>query len=199
MVLSKRERFIAIATFVVVGVLVLDFFIVRPLFARAAEVGEQIDVATQQVIDRQEDMRRAKAARRRWTDVAGDAVRRDASEVESQVYSAVQEWGRDARMSLSFRSEGRNEKEKGFTRITYVLTGNGTMEQISRFLHHVQTARIPVRIVDLQIGTRSKEGADELTMTVKIASIYQQAEGDKAPAKPAALPTAQPAASASRE
>ena len=186
MILSKRERYIAILTISVVGILGVDFFIVSPLFARSREVGDLIDRANQDIIKQQKDLKNVKAARNKWTQVSGNTIKRDASEVESQVYSAVQEWGRDARISLAFRNE-RTEKEKGFTKITYVLTGNGSMEQISRFLYQVQTARIPVRIVDLQIGIRGREGVDDLALTVKVASIFQQPETDNRP-KPAAQP-----------
>ena len=186
MILSKRERYIAILTISVVAILALDWFIVSPLFARSREVGDLIDKASQEIVKEQKDIKNAKAARKKWTDVSGNTIKRDASEVESQVYSAVQEWGRDARISLAFRNE-RTEKEKGFTKITYVLTGNGSMEQISRFLFQVQTARIPVRIVDLQVGTRGREGVDDLALTVKIASIFQQPDADNRP-KPAAQP-----------
>ena len=187
MILSKRERYIAILTITVVGILGLDFFVVSPLLARSREVGELIDKSSQDIMKEQKDIKNAKAARKKWTDVSGNTIKRDASEVESQVYSAVQEWGREARISLAFRNE-RTEKDKGFTKITYILTGNGSMEQISRFLYHVQTARIPVRIVDLQMGIRgSKEGVDDLSLTVKIASIFQQPDNDNRP-KPAAQP-----------
>jgi hypothetical protein len=195
MILSKRERYIAIATVLVVGVLGLDFFIVSPLFARSRDVGEQIDKASADIAKQQKDIKNAKAARNKWTEVSGNTIKRDASEVESQVYSAVQEWGREARMSLAFRNE-RTEKEKGFTKITYVLTGNGGMEQISRFLHQIQTAKIPVRIVDLSVGTRGKEGVDELVLTVKIASIFQQPENDNRPKPAAAQGTTRAAAAA---
>ena len=178
MVLSKRERYIVILTTTVVGVLALDWLFVTPLLARRATVAEEITLAESDVTQQQLDIDTAIAARRKWKDVSGGTVKRDTPEVETQVYGAVQGWAKDSRMNLtSFRYE-RTEKEKGFNKVTFIATGTGGMEQISRFLYRIQTASIPVRIVDLNLTTK-KEGTDDLGLQVKIASVFEQHEAPK--------------------
>jgi hypothetical protein len=177
-VLSKRERYIVILTLTVVGILALDYLFVTPLLDRRTRLGNELTVAEQDVLQQRRDMSNATRARRKWRDVSGGTVKRDTPEVETQVYGAVQEWAKDARMNLSsFRYE-RTEKEKGFNKVTFIATGTGGMEQIGRFLFRIQTANIPVRITDLQIGTK-KEGTDDLSLQVKIASVFEQPETPK--------------------
>jgi hypothetical protein len=177
-VLSKRERYIVIATVVVVGVLGLDQFFVSPLWAKKADLDGRIKVAQDDLTAKTSDIDLARRARRKWAQASGNTVKRDAPEVESQVNNNVRQWGADSRMNVTSFRQDRVEKEKGFTKITYLVTGAGNMEQIGRFLHHIQTAKIPARIVDLQINTK-KEGADDLTLTVKVASIFEQPEAEK--------------------
>jgi Tfp pilus assembly protein PilO len=180
-VLSKRERYIVIVTVAVVAILGLDQFFVSPLLAKKSDLDGRIDSAEKEVAKQSTDVDLAKRARHKWAQAAGNTVKRDAPEVESQVNNSVRQWGQDSRMNVTSFRQDRIEKEKGFTKITYLVTGAGSMDQIGRFLHRIQTSKIPIRIVDLQITTK-KEGGDDLILTVKVASIFEQPE----PEKPAA-------------
>ena len=44
------------------------------------------------------------------------------------------------------------------------------MQQIARFLWHIQTANIPVRISELTLSTR-KEGTDDLQLSMTLATM----------------------------
>ena len=184
MTLSQRERYIVIFTVAVVGVLGLDKFFVSPLLARMEEVKIKIEKSESELADQERDMTNARRARRKWATASGGTVKRDAPEVESQINNTVRNWANETRMSFTgFRPFG-TDKEKGFTRITYVVTGAGSMEQIGRFLHKIQTAKIPVRIIDLQLSPKTREGVDDLNLSLKLASIIETPDADKP--KPAA-------------
>ena len=71
----------------------------------------------------------------------------------------------------------RTEKEKDFYKLTLRATGNGGMAQIARFLWHIQTANIPVKITELTISSR-KEGADDLSLTMSVATAYLAPESE---------------------
>jgi hypothetical protein len=63
------------------------------------------------------------------------------------------------------------------------------MGQIGRFLYRLQTANIPVRIVDMTINSR-RDGADDLAIVLGVSTIYLAPEPEK-PA-PRAAPSRRP-------
>ena len=62
------------------------------------------------------------------------------------------------------------------------------MRRVTQFLYAIQTTDIPVRVTDIQIDARS-ETADELTVQIGLATIYQpQQEIDPAAVTAGAVP-----------
>ncbi len=175
MTMSRRERYIAIAAAVVVGLLVLDQAALSPLLARLTEADAAID-------HYQQDLARAEGlfdnrthAQRAWRDMTGGTLLRDAPDAESQVLNRAREWAQSAGLALSSLKPERTEKERDFQKITIRATGTGTMAQIARFLYAAQTASIPLRVTDLQITAR-RDGQDDLALNVGLATIYTPQE-----------------------
>lgn len=179
MVLSKRERYVAVATVAVVAVLVLDKFFVTPLFQKRQELDEQIALKQRDRERGQKLLLDSRRMSKRWTEISTTALKRDESQSESQMLQYVLEWARGAGMPdpSSFKRE-RVEREKEFVKVTFRATGTGTMAQIGNFLYRIQTASVPVRITDLTISSK-KEGTDDLSVQVGIATIYLAPEPEK--------------------
>lgn len=193
MVLTKRERYIAIATVAVLLGVGLYYYVFSPLLERKAEVDQKIDELQDQHDRAQRMFTRSRRMSREWAETAKASLTADVSEAESQTLRAISEWALDAGMVLSSVRPDRPEKERGFYRITFRATGTGGMRQVSRFIYRVQTAPIPARITDLQVSSR-KEGTDDLTVQLGIATIYNNPDADKEkPGRPGAAPAAAPA------
>ena len=169
MAFSKRERFIGIATAAVVGVLALDRLAVTPLLAQRAQL--ELDRANRVFST-------SRLASRKWKELSGTSLKTDASEAESQILNSVREWAQDAGIALSSIKPERAEKEKDWDKITFRATGTGSMNQVARFLWRLRTATMPVRITDLQIGSR-KEGTDDLSLQLGISTIFLPPDANK--------------------
>jgi hypothetical protein len=153
-------------------------FVVVPMLERRDELSAQIDKANQDLSHSLNVVKKSKELAPRWTEINRAGLQRDASRAESQIYTAISAWARDAQLPSPGTKSDRTEKEKDFQRITIRVTGNGTMEQISKFLYHIQTSNIPVKIVDLTITPR-KEATDDLTLQLGLATIFLPPEADK--------------------
>ena len=185
MVISKRERYVFIATVSVLALLALDQFFITPLMARRIELDGQMATLEKQWQRSERLMTDSKRAGRRWTEMSsGGALKKDASETESQLLAKVLDWAKEAGMNVSSVKPDAPQKEKEFQRLTIRATGTGTMKQIVAFLARVQAASVPVRIIDLQI-TSKKEGTDDLSIQMGISTIYLAGEPEKKDVKPA--------------
>lgn len=191
--MTKRERYIGIGTLAALVVLALNYLFVAPLFAQR----ETLDIGTSEATAKVKEGEAAIARRARdaalWRQFT-PALKRDASDTESQIRDKVLDWAQAAGLSLTSTKLDRPEKEKDFYRMTVHATGSGTMEQLGYFLYHIQTAQIPVRVSDLQIGTR-KEATDDLSITLGISTIYLASDTPAGGATPGGV-TPKPAAAA---
>jgi Tfp pilus assembly protein PilO len=169
---------VVVATVAVVAVLVLDQFLVSPLFARRTELDDQVQIKRGDWEHNQKLVTDSKRMGKRWAEISSGALKRDESQSESQMLQNVLEWARGAGMEVpSFKRE-RVEREKDFVKVTFRATGTGTMNQIGNFLWRIQTASVPVRITDVSI-TSKKEGTDDLSVQLGIATIYLAGDADK--------------------
>lgn len=178
MVLSKRERYIALGTLTAVGILVLDRVALTPLMDARQNLKDQIDIAQTKLRESRAAIKTARANRRVWASMRERGLTsREPSEAEGEVLNNVRQWAQDARMTLSSLKPERVEKEKDFQKSSIRVTGAGGMSEIARFLWYVQTASIAVQVNELQINAR-KEGSDDLTVQVLLSTIYLPSDGD---------------------
>ena len=172
-----------IATLTTAGLLALDKVVYTPLMTRWTEIESKTTDSSKELIAANKLIKESRQKNRDWAAMIGNRLPRDASTAESQILSSVRDWASESRLGLSSVKPERTEKEKDFYKITFRATANGNMSQVSRFLYHVQTSTVPARITDMTVTTR-KEGTDELTLNVGIATIYPVPDSEKP--KPAA-------------
>jgi len=176
-VMSKRERYIGFATLGVLGVVFLQWVIVGPLWERKAQLDASLaDLSTR----RQQDetlVATADRAARYWNDLSSRRLPRDVYEAD-QMINNLSNWAQESGLSLSSVKAERTEKDKDFYRKTFRAVGGGGMSQVGRFLYRVQTASVPARITDLTLSSK-KEGTDDLSLSVGVATIYPIPENEK--------------------
>jgi Tfp pilus assembly protein PilO len=185
-VLSKRERYVAIGVLAAVGLFGLNYFFVDPLLASRAELDKKIAEKTDEKRKENNLIKESRNKGSEWTAMQANGLRRkDVSEAEAPVMGSINDWAKDAGMVLSTVKPERTEKEKDFQKLTFRATGSGRLSQIAWFLWRIQTAPIPVKVTDLQLSAH-KEGTDELTLQIGISTACLLPDADKN--KPAAAP-----------
>lgn len=173
MKLSTRERYIAIATGAVVLLLVLDSFIVTPWLAAREDLATRLEVRREEMTRAEQTFTNLRRAKRRWAELAGATLKADASEAEGQLLNSLRDWSEDSGLSVSAVRPDRMGGSNGFGRVALRATGTGRMRDVTRFLWNVETAKVPVRLEELQVATR-KPGEDDLTLQFTLATIYLQ-------------------------
>jgi hypothetical protein len=178
--LSKREKVIAGVAALFIAGPILNSIVIEPLQSRNASLNSDIAAAQNELERTSRLFDTSKSARREWASMAGTALYPDRPRAESQILNHVREWAQEAGISLNSQKPERDEKEKEFQRITFRVTASGTMSQVGRFLHRIQTATIPVRITDLQLSSH-RDGQDGLSLSVALATIYMPPQEQNKP------------------
>ena len=110
-----------------------------------------------------------------WKEMLEAGLKRDVSEAESQVLHAVRNWSQESGLALSSVKPQRIAQEGDLQEITFQAAGTGSMRSVARFLWQLETAPLPLKVKELQLGSR-KEGADDLSLQLRISALYLPAE-----------------------
>jgi hypothetical protein len=181
MVLSKRERILAMAMIVVVGGLALNTFIVNPLSAsREATANEKAELEAQ-VADAQNVFAKKKNLERRWKSLLSEGSQGDTGS-ESRIARALTEWSRQTRLNVTSVKPDQTTTEKGMTETTFVLAGQGSLDAVASFLYRVETSELPIKVVDMQLGSRSESG-DSMSLQLRLSAV-SLSSASKTPEKP---------------
>ena len=186
MALTQREKLIAIGTGGALALLGLQMGVIGPYVARSDQVNKDIDRATSERNDSLDVLARQTRLRTVWADLIRGGLSGDVSAAESQTVNALSKWADWAGVAISGLSRDRSGAEGQFDVTGFRFTGTGRTPAVAHFISAIETATIPVRVTDVQVGPR-KEGTDELTVQLSISTLtLRHAE-----------PAAKPAASAS--
>lgn len=185
--LSQRERFIATVTAIVVGALVLYQFIIDPQLTRIADLDSQIEIASTDTERAAQLFTSSNSATKKLNTMAGSGLRRTDAIAESELINNTRQWAQESGIAGWGIKRERTEKEKDFTKLTYRVNGTGGMAQIGRFLYHIQTARIPIRVADMTINSR-RDGTDDLAIVLSISTIYLDPAAEPSQRRPGATP-----------
>ena len=172
MVLSEREKYIAIGLGAVVVLVLLWEFVYGPLIDWQKSIDDQQDALQAKLTkDTQLNDKKRRLARI-WKDMIDNGLKSDPADAEAQLEIAMSNWARDSGLTLtSQRHEQSLTADKtGFIPISYAAGGSGTTSETSKLLWQIETAKIPVRINSLTINSKT-EGADDLLLQLNLSTL----------------------------
>jgi hypothetical protein len=174
MVLSKRERIILIVTMVVLGALVADKIILGPVSDRLDEMKVQRDQLLAEVNESQALFEQQRLLMPRYKALLTEGFRND-TEAESHVLRALREWSDTTNVTLSSVKPERVASDQGLKEMTFVVAGKGTLRSVAQFLYQIETAALPIKVKNMQLGLAS-EGADSMSLQLRLSALYIGAE-----------------------
>lgn len=157
MVLSKRERMILIVAVAAVLMLIADKFVVGPIRAQREEVKARKLELKAELDKAQILFARQRLMERKWKAMLSDGLRND-TETESRIARALDGWSKDTRLTLSSVKPERVASDKGLKEMTFVVAGTGALEAVARFLWQIETAPLPIKVKDMQLGSTNESG-----------------------------------------
>lgn len=172
MVLSRRERLIAVVTILVMMIFILDRYAVTPFM----EAKENISIEKQGLMN---DMRNAeKIFRHRnrikdeWQEMIRGGLGSDPSGMESMVLHEIRQWSYDCGLSISSIKPDRNRSEGMILKeIIFNVACRGSMNSVGQFLWQVENSQLPLRITEFQLGAREENGGD-MSLQLKLSTVY---------------------------
>lgn len=172
MKLSKREKWIGLAAAAVLALLLLDQVLLSPLLARLADAEARVSQHSDELSAAQQLFDNRLRAQRKWSDMAGQTLHRDAGSTESQVLNHVRRWASDSGLTVSQLRPVPGPRDGEFQQVNVHVTGAGGIAQAAAFLYAIQTSDIPVRVADIEMTAPRSGTEDRLAVQVRLATVY---------------------------
>lgn len=170
MVVSKREKYIAIGVGVALALFVLDSYVIEPYWDQLSDIDQRTSQATQQLNDASTLFARQRALQKIWTEMQSNGLKSDEAQADSQLQHALLDWAQQAGVDPPALRNDPPRKEGLFTVIGYHVTATGSMRSVSRLLWALETATIPIRVSEAQI-TPQPEGTDHLKVLLGVSTL----------------------------
>jgi hypothetical protein len=171
MVFTKREKTIIAATIAALCVLVLDVYVLTPVLKERAAAEADRAQRLAELENAASLLERRRLLGPKWRGMLAGGMKRDPGASESQLMRFLRDWSADVGVNLSSLRPERSAEKSKLPEIMVHAAGTGSMDAVSRLLWRVETARIPVKVRMLQLGSR-KDGTDDLSLQLKVSTLY---------------------------
>jgi hypothetical protein len=183
-VLSKREKYIVIATVAAIALFVLDELVLSPYMDTLAQISTDTDAAIKQLTDANDVFSKQGKLRKVWAQMRG-GLKSDQSEARSQAEHSLVDWSRWAGVAVTSSKSSVPSKAGSFQVLNYEVGGNTSMAAAARMLWAVEQSPIPFRVNEIELSSRP-ENTDNLTIRLNTSTICRTS------ASPAMAPATQP-------
>jgi hypothetical protein len=175
-VLSKREKYIAIGAISAIALLGINSLVIGPYYEKRDALDAQEQADTKTLSDNKLLLYKQQSLQSDWKEMLASGLEADDSTAQSKTQQSLQDWARSANINLEALSSDHVATQKGpFQVINFNLdfnsTGNQSMRQIARILWSIESADIPIRLNDMKIST-AREGTDNLDVKLIVSSLY---------------------------
>lgn len=171
MILSRRERLIALVTAAAVGILMLDRYALTPFEESRSGTLARKEAVLNELQRGRQLLANQRQLAPRWRAMLDGGLQGDPAEAEGQLLHACRNWAQESRLSLVSLTPDRGLETGDLREIAVRATLTGSMEGIRQFLGRVRGAAIPVRVDELLISAR-REGTDDLSLDMRLSTLY---------------------------
>jgi hypothetical protein len=154
-----------------VALLAVDRIAFSPLMERRSQTQTTHEALVSELSQAHALMARRQQLAPKWQQMVQAGMVSDPAEAESRILHAIGDWAQEAGISLSLLKPDRLTEKSRLPEIAFQASGVGNLRAIARLLWRVQTAAIPIKVTEMQVGAR-KEGEDNLTFQIRVSTVY---------------------------
>ncbi len=172
---SKREKLLLLGTLAVLGILALDRYALTPYLEEQDLLQTERDRILADILRGQKLFAERKQLAPRWSNLIKTGLKSDPAEAEGQLLHALRDWAGRSGLTLSSIKPDRQQSKEPLKEIHLQTNGTGSMEAVAKLLWEIQSAPFPLKVTELQIGSRI-DGNNDLTVQLKLATLYYAPE-----------------------
>jgi Tfp pilus assembly protein PilO len=168
---SKREKGLAIGVLGVCAILLLDQYALTPILEQQDALQIERDKIVAELSKAQKVMAERKQLAPKWHTMLTTGLKTDPAETEGDLLHAMRDWAKASGFQLTSVKPDRPESKEQLKEIHVQATGTGSMSDVAKFLHKIQSAPFPLKVSEFQLGSRNNS-TTELALQVKLSTLY---------------------------
>jgi Tfp pilus assembly protein PilO len=176
MAFTKRERTVIVVAIITVSLLVADKYLVSPMleqYSQAKQNREKLKTELQQSLTAIE---RKNMLQKQWNQMKEAGLADDYEQMESSVLRYIRDSSLKDNLVLSSVQPERVSVSRDIGETEFIVSASGSMDSVTKFLWDLETAKLPVKIKNLQLGSND-ETARQMSLQVKLSSVYIDTQG----------------------
>lgn len=170
--LSSREKGLALGTIAVLAILLVDYYVLTPFLSERDLLETQRAQILADISRGRKLVSEGKELVPKWKGMEASGLKEDPAEAESQLLHALRDWAKESGLALSSLKPDRPESKEELKEVHVQATGTGSMDGVSKFLWRAQSASFPVKVLEVQVGSRT-DGTNDLALQVKLSTLYR--------------------------
>lgn len=170
---QNREKILVIVAAISIGILLGDKFILQPAINTWQERSEAIADLKEKVNRGEALLDREDALRRKWNSMLEQDLTADDSVALNETLRQVDEMIQDSRIRITALQPSWQEgtDNSGLWKTLQIrASAYGSLEDLTRFIHLLETSSAPLRLESVDLGVRDKNTL-QLNMNVRFSAF----------------------------
>ena len=168
--MSRRERILAVVVIGLIGLFVLDQFVVRPLASRYEQLRAQADDIENELHHARVLLDNRNILEQRWDRMAQGGLNDDASAQRIEVQQRLSRWAEESGFNLATVSAAQTIAGAHFDEVRFLASGSGSLRAVAGFMARLERSDYPLRVIESDVTSRSDRG-DDLALRLTLSTI----------------------------
>jgi hypothetical protein len=166
--IENRQQALIIAAIVVVGLLLLDRVVARPLSASWKARSLKIAELQKRISDGNATVRRANNIRDRWEQMKTNTLAAD--NAERRLLEAFNRWSRESNISISSIQPQWKRGDDDYMTLECHANASGPINAMARFLYDIEKDPMALRVESVEVQSRDENG-QTLAVNLQVSGL----------------------------
>jgi Tfp pilus assembly protein PilO len=172
---KNREKYLAIAVGVCVGLLLLNVVVFTPLTSNWKARQAKIADLRKQIQDGKMMMHRAAAIEDHWAQMNTNTLPNNLTLAESQLFKAFDGWARASYVTLAGQKpQSKDSDDPDYSNMEWRADVTGNLQQVFLFLHAVESSPMALKVESLELTTKDDNGS-QLALGLTVSGLILNA------------------------
>jgi Tfp pilus assembly protein PilO len=155
---DKRQQLLVIVAIVAIGLFAGDRFVFSPLVQAWKARNLRITELKAQVEQGKTLLVREQAVRSGWESIRRNALPRNTSAAEQQLFKAIDQWAQESRVGIMAITPQWKQDAKDYMTLQCHVDLTGGISALSRFLYAVEKDPMAIKLDSVELSSRDKDG-----------------------------------------
>jgi hypothetical protein len=156
--IKDRQKLLVMVTVGAVALFAADQLIRAPLVKAWGVRAARLNTLRSQVTRGRMLVQRERGIRNHWEDMQRKALTNNTSAAEQQVFRAIDSWAQDTGVIINAITPQWKHDSDDYITYDCRVDATGDISRLSRFLYHAEREPLALRIEDVELSARDKDG-----------------------------------------